>query len=75
MATEVYEGSPVPDPDAAHTLSTTAFVEVDGVTTMSTHVDCRSVETRDAMIASGMEGGIQVSYDRMDALVQQLAGG
>jgi hypothetical protein len=28
-----------------------------------------SQEARDAMLASGMEGGLQVSYDRLEDLV------
>jgi len=31
-----------------------------------------SVETRDAMVATGMEEGARETYDRLDELVQDL---
>ena len=71
--TEVFEGAPVPDPDAIAVLNTTTFEERDGTTTMTTLTECYSQETRDAMLASGMESGMQVSYDRMEELVHELA--
>ena len=40
---------------------------------MTTLTECYSQETRDAMLASGMESGMQVSYDRMEELVHELA--
>ena len=68
VATEVYEGFP-----DAEALNSTTFDEVDGVTTMTTLVRHARKEHRDAHIESGMEGGMQVSFDRMEDLVRDLA--
>jgi uncharacterized protein YndB with AHSA1/START domain len=67
--TELYEGMPgVTDDDAA--VITTTFDEVDGVTTMTQVSRFRLKEHRDAAIESGMESGMQVSFDRMEDLVR-----
>jgi uncharacterized protein YndB with AHSA1/START domain len=71
VSTEVYEGAPVPDPDAAGTLNTVTLDEVDGVTTMTVLVQAPSQEVRDAIIESGMESGMQISYDRLEDLVRR----
>jgi uncharacterized protein YndB with AHSA1/START domain len=71
VTTEVYEGAPVPDPDAAGALNIVTLDEVDGVTTLSVLVQCPSQDVRDAIIQSGMESGVQVSYDRLEDLVRQ----
>jgi uncharacterized protein YndB with AHSA1/START domain len=71
VSTEVYEGAPVPDPDDAGTLNIVALDEADGVTTMTVLVQAPSQEVRDAIIESGMEGGMQVSYDRLEDLVRR----
>ncbi|MCA1691628.1 MAG: SRPBCC family protein [Actinobacteria bacterium] len=68
VSTEVYEGFP----DGA-SLNTTTLDEVDGVTTMTTLVEHTIQEHRDGQLASGMEGGMQVSYDRLEDLVRQAA--
>jgi uncharacterized protein YndB with AHSA1/START domain len=68
VSTEVYEGVP----DAA-ALNTILLEERDGVTTMTVRVLHETQEHRDAHIASGMEGGMQVSMDRMEDLVADLA--
>jgi hypothetical protein len=47
--------------------------EVDGVTTMSVLVQHSSREHRDGHLASGMETGMQISYDRLEDLVQEAA--
>jgi uncharacterized protein YndB with AHSA1/START domain len=70
VSTEVYEGAPVPDPDDAGTLNIVTLDEADGVTTMTVLVQAPSQEVRDAIIESGMEGGMQVSYDRLEDLVR-----
>jgi uncharacterized protein YndB with AHSA1/START domain len=68
--TEAYEG--MPDPDDSAALDVVTFDEVDGVTTMSILMQLRSQEDRDMVIASGMESGMQVSYDRMDEVLRDL---
>jgi uncharacterized protein YndB with AHSA1/START domain len=67
--TEVFEG--VPDPDDTGALDVVTFDEVDGVTTMSLLMQLPSAEIRDLVLASGMETGMQVSYDRLEDLVRE----
>jgi uncharacterized protein YndB with AHSA1/START domain len=71
VATEAYEG--IPDPDANAALNILTLDEVDGVTTMTILVQHKDKEGRDAVIASGMESGMQVSYDRLEDLVRSRA--
>ena len=66
--TEAYEGIPDPDDHAAVNILT--LEEADGVTTMKVLVQHNSKEDRDAVLASGMESGMQVSYDRMEDLIR-----
>lgn len=73
VSTEVYEGAPVPDPDAAGALNIVTLDERAGVTTLSVLVQCPDEQTRDAIIESGMEGGLQVSYNRLEDLVRETA--
>jgi len=70
--TEMYEGVPDPGPEN-YPVCTATLDEVDGVTTMTLHVRHTSKEERDAVLATGMESGMQVSYDRLEDLVQQAA--
>jgi len=72
VSTEVFEGFPVEDPDAAAALNTIVFEERDGVTTMTNNVVHALQEHRDAHIASGMESGMQVSMDRFEDLAVEL---
>lgn len=67
--TEIFEG--VPGEDGA--LVTTRFAETDGVTTvtlLSLHGDKAE---RDMVIESGMEGGMQLCYDRVEDMVTAMA--
>ena len=70
VSTEIYEGLPegVSEQEAA-TVNTATFTEADGRTTVTILVQARSKVSRDAIIDSGMEGGLQ---DAMD-LLQQVA--
>jgi uncharacterized protein YndB with AHSA1/START domain len=68
VSTEAFEGAP--DPDGMATLNTVTLDEVDGVTTMRVLVQHVSKEVRDMVLATGMEGGMQVSYDRLEDLVR-----
>lgn len=74
VSTEVFEGFSDPDPNAgeAASLNTVLLEERDGVTTLTTNVLHSSREHRDGHIASGMEGGMQVSMDRLEDLVAEL---
>jgi len=69
--TEAYEG--IPEPDAAAALNTMTLDEVDGVTTVRVLIQHQLAEHRDAHLASGMESGMQVSYDRIEDLIRQSA--
>ena len=69
--TEVYEG--MPDPDDVGALDVVTFDEVAGVTTMALLMQQPSREIRDVVLASGMEVGTQISYDRLEDLLR--AGG
>jgi uncharacterized protein YndB with AHSA1/START domain len=71
VSTEVYEAPEAGDENA--TLNTVTFVEVDGRTTLTTMVDCPSIEVRDAIIASGMEGGMQEAFDLLEQVARSLA--
>jgi uncharacterized protein YndB with AHSA1/START domain len=70
VTTEVYEGLPegVSDEEAA-TVKTLTLTEADGRTTVSILVQATSKVSRDAIIESGMETGLQVALD----LLEQVA--
>lgn len=68
VSTEVFEGMP----DAA-ALDTVAFNEARGVTTMTMTVTHSCKEHRDGHVASGMEGGMQVSMNRLEDVAAELA--
>jgi uncharacterized protein YndB with AHSA1/START domain len=70
--TEMYEGVPNPGPDK-YPVCTTTLEELDGVTTLTTVVQHTSKEDRDAVLSSGMESGMQISYDRLEDLVREGA--
>jgi uncharacterized protein YndB with AHSA1/START domain len=69
--TEIFDGAP--DLGMGDTVDIVTFEEADGVTTFSTLVRCPSAEVRDAIIDSGMETGMQVSYDRLETLLAEQA--
>jgi uncharacterized protein YndB with AHSA1/START domain len=76
VSTEVYEGFPVPEGTTADdhaAVNTMTLEEMDGVTTMTILTRHAQKEHRDAHIGSGMEGGMQVSFDRMEDLVREMA--
>jgi uncharacterized protein YndB with AHSA1/START domain len=78
----VFHGTPTPD-GAVQTfefegapghvsLGSLVFDEHDGRTTVRVHSVYQSVEARDAVLASGMERGMNEGYDRLDELVARL---
>ena len=71
VSTEAFEG--IPDPDANATTNTMTLTEVDGRTTLTVLVDCPSAQTRDAIVESGMEAGLQDAYDLLEELAISLA--
>jgi uncharacterized protein YndB with AHSA1/START domain len=70
VATEFYEGVPdgVAEEDAT-TLNTTTFAKTAAGTMLRILIEARSKMTRDAIIASGMEDGLQDALD----LLEQVA--
>jgi uncharacterized protein YndB with AHSA1/START domain len=68
VSTEVYEGAPGPG-----TLNTATFSEDGGRTTLTVLVQAPSREVRDAIIASGMEGGMQEGMDLLEEIAASLA--
>ena len=70
VTTEVYEGVPegVSEEEAA-TVKTLTLTEADGRTAVSILVQATSKVSRDAIIESGMETGLQVALD----LLEQVA--
>jgi uncharacterized protein YndB with AHSA1/START domain len=70
VTTEVYEGVPGGDDDPAVNFVT--FTEARGRTTIEVLVQCPSKEVRDMIIDSGMEGGMQESYDELEKVAISL---
>jgi uncharacterized protein YndB with AHSA1/START domain len=67
VSTEVYEG--MPEGEAVNTLTLT---EKDGRTTLTILVQHDSQATRDAVINSGMEGGMQEAFDHLEQVAVSL---
>lgn len=72
VSTELYEGVPDATEDDA-TINTVTYVERDGKTKLTTIVRCPSKEIRDAIIGSGMEGGMQEAFDKLEEVARSLA--
>ena len=66
--TEIFEGAP----EAGAALATTTYTEKAGRTTLTVLSEYPSREVRDMVIASGMEGGMQESLDRLEQVAQSL---
>ena len=74
VQTEIFEG--IPDPEAYPSepaVNTMTLDEADGVTTMTLLIQVPNQEIRDAILASGMEHGLQISYNRLEDLVRAAA--
>ena len=67
VRTEWYEA--IPD---AEYVSTATFTERDGKTLLHNHLKYKSREHRDGHLMSGMEPGMQETYQRMDELLEEL---
>ena len=55
-------------------IVTVSFTEDAGVTTVTTLIDFRSKETRDAAVATGMTDGMEQSYKLLDELLTKQPG-
>jgi uncharacterized protein YndB with AHSA1/START domain len=69
--TEIFEG--LPDPDDHAGLVTVTFSEKDGRTTMEMLCAYRDRADRDAVLASGMETGMQESLTALNDVAASLA--
>src|SRR5438132_4924001 len=67
VSTEIYEGLPegVSDEEAA-TVNTAIFAETNGRTTVTLLIQTTSKASRDAIIDSGMEAGLQDALDLLE---------
>jgi uncharacterized protein YndB with AHSA1/START domain len=72
VSTELFEGAPGATEDDA-TINTVTFEEFGGGTRLTTLIECRMREIRDAIIESGMEGGMQEAFDKLDEVASSLA--
>jgi len=74
VSTEFYEGVPegVSEEDAT-TVNTATFTEKDGRTTVTILVQAPNKETRDAIVDSGMEAGLQDALDLLEEVAISLA--
>jgi uncharacterized protein YndB with AHSA1/START domain len=68
VQTFTYEGYP----DGV-SLETATFEDLGGRTRVTTKSVMDSIEARDAVIASGMEGGLREAYERLDELLGEPA--
>ncbi|HET9757325.1 MAG TPA: SRPBCC family protein [Candidatus Limnocylindrales bacterium] len=67
LQTFEFEGSP-----GNVSLESLVFEDEDGKTIIRNHSVYQSVQARDAMIESGMEGGVNEGFDRLDELISKL---
>jgi uncharacterized protein YndB with AHSA1/START domain len=71
--TEVYEMPDAPPlPPEDEPLNIVTFTEAGGRTTLTLLVQCTSKELRDAIIDSGMEGGMQEGMDLLEQVAVSL---
>jgi uncharacterized protein YndB with AHSA1/START domain len=68
--TEVFEMPGAPEPEPA--VNEVTFSEVDGRTTLSLLARTPSRQVRDAILESGMEGGMQEQMDLLEELARSL---
>jgi uncharacterized protein YndB with AHSA1/START domain len=57
-------------PAGVHSVDTVELEEKDGVTIYRGHSRFPDVASRDAMIASGMEGGMREGFERLDEMLE-----
>jgi len=76
VSTEVFEGAPLPpeELEANATLNTATFTEENGRTTLTILIQCPSPEVREAILASGMEDGLQDALELLEEVTRELEG-
>jgi uncharacterized protein YndB with AHSA1/START domain len=73
VSTEIYEGMPEgTSEEEGGTVNTATFTEADGRTTLTILVQAPSKATRDAIIDSGMEAGMQDALDLLEEVAVSL---
>ena len=73
VSTEIYEGLPEGvSEEEGRTVNTTTFTEADGRTTLTILVQTTSKTSRDAIIDSGMEAGLQDALDLLEQAALSL---
>ncbi len=73
ISTEVYEGLPEGiSQEEGGTLNTATFEDNDGRTTVTLLIQTTSKESRDAIIESGMEAGLQDALDLLEEVARSL---
>ena len=74
VSTEIYEGLPegVSDEEGG-TVNTATFTEMNGRTTLTLVVQAASKVSRDAIIDSGMEAGLQDALELLEEVAASLA--
>lgn len=73
VTTEVYEGLPEGvSEEEGGTLNTATFEEAEGRTTLTLLIQATNKTSRDAIIESGMEAGLQDALDLLEQLVLSL---
>jgi uncharacterized protein YndB with AHSA1/START domain len=73
VSTEIYEGLPdgVTEEEGG-TVNTATFTEADGRTTLTLLIQATSRISRDAIIESGMESGLQDALDLLEQVASSL---
>ena len=69
VATEKFDQSWYP----GEAVGTMVFAEQDGKTTLTQTMLYESQEARDAVLKSGMEQGVEASYDRLEEMLASIA--
>jgi len=59
-------------PDAGYAVNTATFTEKDGRTTLTVLAEHPSREVRDAVINSGMEGGMQEAMNHLEQVALSI---
>jgi uncharacterized protein YndB with AHSA1/START domain len=73
VSTEVYEGLPEGvSEEEGGTLNTATFEETEGRTMLTLLIEAASKVSRDAIIASGMEDGLQDALDLLEEVARSL---
>jgi len=73
VSTEVYEGLPAGvSEEQGATVNTATFVEANGRTTLTLLIEATSKVSRDAIIESGMEDGLQDALDLLEETANSL---